>query len=64
MNFFSRDLVLSIFSTNDSQEYKDRSKPLFMIYRKGNKVTVIEGVNTSALKVCAHIFLLADNLPF
>mmetsp|Transcript_1152 Transcript_1152/g.2479 ORF Transcript_1152/g.2479 Transcript_1152/m.2479 type:complete len:125 (-) Transcript_1152:144-518(-) len=40
------------------KEYRDRSKPLFMIYRKGNKLTVIEGVNTSALKS-----YIEDNAP-
>ena len=33
------------------QEFKDRSKPLFMIFRKGAKLQIIEGVNTYALKV-------------
>jgi hypothetical protein len=33
-----------------SQDFKDRSKPLFLIYRKGAKLQTIEGVNTYALK--------------
>ena len=32
------------------EEFKDRSKPLFIMYRKGAKLTVVEGVNTYALK--------------
>ncbi|KAJ1473732.1 hypothetical protein T484DRAFT_1972359 [Baffinella frigidus] len=31
-------------------EYKDRSKPLFVMWRKGTKLTIIDGVNTYALK--------------
>eukprot|EP00292_Cryptomonas_paramecium_P019483 CAMPEP_0113666804 /NCGR_PEP_ID=MMETSP0038_2-20120614/3081_1 /TAXON_ID=2898 /ORGANISM="Cryptomonas paramecium" /LENGTH=124 /DNA_ID=CAMNT_0000582343 /DNA_START=3 /DNA_END=377 /DNA_ORIENTATION=- /assembly_acc=CAM_ASM_000170 len=32
------------------KEYKDRSKPLFLIYRKGNKLTTVDGVSTTSLK--------------
>jgi hypothetical protein len=32
------------------EEFKDRSKPLFIMYRKGAKLSVVEGVNTYALK--------------
>mmetsp|Transcript_30383 Transcript_30383/g.74638 ORF Transcript_30383/g.74638 Transcript_30383/m.74638 type:complete len:125 (+) Transcript_30383:43-417(+) len=32
------------------KEFKDRSKPLFLVFRKGNKVQTIEGVNTYQLK--------------
>eukprot|EP00285_Hemiselmis_virescens_P005545 CAMPEP_0173378412 /NCGR_PEP_ID=MMETSP1356-20130122/1574_1 /TAXON_ID=77927 ORGANISM="Hemiselmis virescens, Strain PCC157" /NCGR_SAMPLE_ID=MMETSP1356 /ASSEMBLY_ACC=CAM_ASM_000847 /LENGTH=124 /DNA_ID=CAMNT_0014331465 /DNA_START=13 /DNA_END=387 /DNA_ORIENTATION=+ len=32
------------------KEFKDRSKPLFLIFRKGARVQTIEGVNTYALK--------------
>ena len=45
------NLLCRALPFRNQQEYRDRSKPLFMIYRKGNKLTVVEGVNTSALKV-------------
>mmetsp|Transcript_19707 Transcript_19707/g.40179 ORF Transcript_19707/g.40179 Transcript_19707/m.40179 type:complete len:125 (+) Transcript_19707:69-443(+) len=32
------------------KEHKDRSKPLFVMYRKGAKLTTIEGVNTYLLR--------------
>mmetsp|Transcript_30109 Transcript_30109/g.96867 ORF Transcript_30109/g.96867 Transcript_30109/m.96867 type:complete len:170 (-) Transcript_30109:1020-1529(-) len=53
------------------QEFKERSKPLFMMFRKGQKLTTIEGVNTYALRVkrLLHVqvfnaFIYTDNWFF
>lgn len=51
-NLNARDLT----RPSAPQEFKDRSKPLFLIYRKGARLQTIEGVNTYALKVLPSIY--------